>query len=109
MWTAAVRASSELSARSCERLRHASASRRLPAERQRCGMMPATDRNKPLNAEATPHLSYSRLQKYLTCPEQHRLHYIERFRAKVESASLVFGSVMHLALAEFFRHGNDPG
>ena len=71
-------------------------------------MMSATDRNKPLNAGATPHLSYSRLQKYLTCPEQYRLHYIERFRPQVESASLVFGSVMHLALAELFRHGNDP-
>src|SRR5713226_6383998 len=72
-------------------------------------MTDSTDRNNPLDAEATPHLSYSRLQKYLTCPEQYRLHYIERFRPKVESASLVFGSVMHSALAEFFRHGNDPG
>ena len=52
-------------------------------------MTDSTDRNKPLNAEATPHLSYSRLQKYLTCPEQYRLHYIEKFRPKVESASLV--------------------
>ena len=71
-------------------------------------MMAATDRNKPLNAEATPHLSYSRLQKYLTCPEQYRLYYIEKLRAMVENASLVFGSVMHLALAEYFRRQIDP-
>src|SRR5713226_7126769 len=71
-------------------------------------MTDSTDRNNPLDAEATPHLSYSRLQKYLTCPEQYRLHYVERFRPKVESASLVFGSVMHLALAELFRRQIDP-
>src|SRR6266550_4359325 len=51
---------------------------------------------------------YTRLQKYLTCPEQYRLYYVERFRPKVESASLVFGSVMHLALAEYFRRKADP-
>src|SRR6266576_1170570 len=64
--------------------------------------------NEPLNAEATPHLSYSRLQKYLTCPEQYRLYYIGKLRAMVENVSLVFGSVMHLALAAYFRHGDDP-
>jgi putative RecB family exonuclease len=60
------------------------------------------------NAEATPHFSYTRIQKYLTCPEQYRLHYVEKLRPKIESASLVFGSVMHLALAEYFRRSVDP-
>jgi len=56
----------------------------------------------------TPHLSYSRIERYLRCPEQYRLYYIEGLRAKTESASLVFGAVVHLALAEFFRHSDDP-
>jgi len=33
---------------------------------------------------------------------------LENFRPRVVSASLVFGSVMHLALAEYFRQGHDP-
>ena len=55
-----------------------------------------------------PHLSHSRLQKYLTCPEQYRLHYLERLRPKQEAAARVFGAVMHLALAEYFRTERDP-
>jgi len=55
-----------------------------------------------------PHLSYSRIQRYLTCPEQYRLYYVERLRATVESARLVFGAVIHLALAQLFRNGDDP-
>lgn len=60
------------------------------------------------DAESPPHLSYSRINKYLTCPEQYRLYYIEGLRPKRGSASLVFGTVMHAALAEYFRHGADP-
>jgi hypothetical protein len=63
---------------------------------------------KPLDAEATPHLSYSRLQKYITCPEQYRLYYLERLRPTQEAAARVFGAVMHLALAEYFRTERDP-
>src|SRR2546426_6611827 len=62
-----------------------------------------------LDAEGkTPHLSYSRVQRYLTCPEQYRLYYVQKLRAKVESASLVFGAIVHLALAQLFRHKIDP-
>ncbi len=57
---------------------------------------------------ARGHLSYSRVQKYLTCPEQYRLHYVEGLRPKAESASLVFGSIVHLAIADFFRRKIDP-
>jgi putative RecB family exonuclease len=49
-----------------------------------------------------PHLSHSRITKYLTCPEQYRLYYVEGLRSRVPSASLVFGSVVHSALAQFF-------
>jgi len=66
---------------------------------------PATLNAEPKHA---PHFSYTRIQKYLTCPEQYRLYYVERLRAKEESASLVFGAIVHLALAEFFRHGLEP-
>jgi len=55
-----------------------------------------------------PHLSHSRLQKYITCPEQYRLYYFERLRPKQEAAARVFGAVMHLALAEYFRTERDP-
>ena len=62
-----------------------------------------------LDAEGkTPHLSYSRIERYLRCPEQYRLYYVEGLRARVESASLVFGAIVHLALAQLFRHGDDP-
>ena len=52
-------------------------------------------------SEPLPHLSHSRLQKYITCPEQYRLYYLERLRLKQEAAARVFGAVMHLALAEY--------
>lgn len=62
--------------------------------------------------ESTPftreHFSHSRIQRYLTCPEQYRLYYIEDLRPKVESASLVFGAVLHAALARYFRFKDDP-
>jgi len=61
-----------------------------------------------LDQTRTPHLSYSRINRYLTCPEQYRLHYLENLRPKVESAGLVFGALVHVALADFFREGADP-
>jgi PD-(D/E)XK nuclease superfamily len=60
------------------------------------------------DADLLPHLSHSRLQKYITCPEQYRLYYLERLRPKHEAAARVFGAVMHLALAEYFRREQDP-
>jgi CRISPR/Cas system-associated exonuclease Cas4 (RecB family) len=61
-----------------------------------------------LEQDQAPHLSYSRINRYLTCPEQYRLYYLERLRAKVESAALVFGVFIHVALADLFRAGVDP-
>lgn len=56
----------------------------------------------------TPHLSFSRLNRYLHCPEQYRLYYIENLRPRFPSSSLIFGQVIHQALATFFRAKSDP-
>ena len=54
-----------------------------------------------------PHLSHSRINRYLLCPEQYRLYYIEKLRPRRFSAALVFGQAIHQALAAFFRTGTD--
>ena len=33
--------------------------------------------------EHTPYLSFSRINRYLTCPESYRLYYVEQLRLKV--------------------------
>src|SRR5438876_1160596 len=58
--------------------------------------------------ESTPHLAHSRINRYLTCSEQYRLYYIEKLRPRIESAGLVFGVVVHAAIADLFRTGEDP-
>lgn len=55
-----------------------------------------------------PYLSHSRINKYLLCPEQYRLHYVENLRPKITDASLVFGQMVHQALESLFRSGEDP-
>jgi PD-(D/E)XK nuclease superfamily protein len=55
-----------------------------------------------------PHLSHSRINRYLLCPEQYRFYYIENLRLKFPSASLVFGQVVHQALADLFNKKIDP-
>lgn len=64
-----------------------------------------TDREAPAARPSTPSLSFSRINRYLTCPEQYRLYYVERLRPRLDNASLVFGTVIHLAIADFFRTG----
>src|SRR5512143_4078572 len=64
------------------------------------------DRDEP--AIDTPHLSHSRVNRYLTCPEQYRLYYLENLRPKVPPAALVFGSIVHQALAGLFQKKDDP-
>lgn len=56
----------------------------------------------------TPYLSFSRINRYLTCPESYRLYYIERLRRIVPKATLVFGSLVHLALAHLFNKVAEP-
>ena len=55
-----------------------------------------------------PHLSFSRIDRYLECPEQYRLYYLEGLRPKEPSASLIFGQSIHQSLAFFFATTGDP-
>ncbi len=54
-----------------------------------------------------PHLSHSRINRYLTCPEQYRLYYVEGLRPRIASANLIFGKAIHSALAQFFAGSSD--
>lgn len=69
---------------------------------------PATKQDTGPHDTQAPHLSYSRLSRYLLCPEQYRLYYVERLRPRVLPASLVFGQTVHQALASFFHSGASP-
>ena len=51
------------------------------------------------DSRRTPHLSYSRINRYLHCPEQYRLYYVENLRLRHPPANLVFGQIVHQALA----------
>lgn len=55
-----------------------------------------------------PYLSHSRVSRYLFCPEQYRLYYVENLRPALPSASLEFGRVIHAALAKLFMDGLSP-
>src|SRR2546425_3684667 len=68
---------------------------------------PIEEPEQQLDQEPAPHLSHSRINRYLTCPEQYRLYYVEKLRPRIESAGLVFGVVIHAALADLFRTGED--
>ena len=61
-----------------------------------------------LDREPLPHLSFSSINRYLTCPEQYRLYYVDKLRPRIESAAMVFGALVHVALADFFRGGANP-
>src|SRR5437867_9749457 len=69
---------------------------------------PIEEPEQRLDHEPTPHLSHSRINRYLTCPEQYRLYYVEKLRPRIESAGLVFGVVIHAVIADLFRTGEDP-
>jgi RecB family exonuclease len=56
----------------------------------------------------TPFLSFSRINRYFTCPESYRLYYIEGLRLKVQKANRVFGQLIHLALAHLFNGKAEP-
>lgn len=72
-------------------------------------MTPATlTEDEEVASTAAPFLSHSRINRYLHCPEQYRLYYVERLRPRFPSANLVFGQVLHQALAHFFLTGTDP-
>jgi putative RecB family exonuclease len=67
-----------------------------------------TEKEEAIRSNGAPHLSHSRISRYLLCPEQYRLYYIEQLRPRLYSASLVFGQAVHQALAAFFRTGSEP-
>src|SRR5437899_7306091 len=71
-------------------------------------MQPTFREEGEVFAQAKPHLSYSRINRYLTCPQQYRLYYIENLRPRFAAASLVFGQIVHQALAHLFREQGDP-
>ncbi len=56
----------------------------------------------------TPFLSHSRINRYLHCPEQYRLYYVENLRPKAPGANLVFGQIVHHALAILFNGQGEP-
>jgi len=66
------------------------------------------EREEVLDEERTPHLSHSRINRYLTCPAQYRFYYVEQLRPKLQGSGLVFGAVIHLTLADLFKNGVDP-
>lgn len=57
---------------------------------------------------SAPHLSHSRLSRYLLCPEQYRLYYVEGLRPKRPSAAMAFGKIVHEALAALLQNQDDP-
>lgn len=65
------------------------------------------ERDETVAAAETPHLSHSRVNRYLHCPEQYRLYYVENLRPRAPAASLVFGQVLHQALAHLFHEKGD--
>ncbi len=56
---------------------------------------------------APPHLSQSRLSRYLLRPESYRLNDVEGIRPKLPAGSLIFGKAIHQALADSFTGGGD--
>jgi len=66
------------------------------------------EREDRVISRKTPFLSYSKINRYLLCPEQYRLYYVEHLRPKFPSANLVFGQVLHQALASLFQTKGDP-
>ena len=62
------------------------------------------EREERISSSHMSHLSYSRINRYLHCPEQYRLYYVENLKLRFPLASLVFGQAVHQALAFFFQN-----
>jgi putative RecB family exonuclease len=61
-----------------------------------------------VEAVKAPYFSYSRMNRYLQCPELYRLYYIENLRVRYEPASLMFGKIIHQAMDHLFTEQGDP-
>jgi putative RecB family exonuclease len=53
--------------------------------------------------EEKPHLSYSQIQCYITCPLKYRFSYVDGLEPEFTPATLHFGSAMHQAVAAFLN------
>jgi putative RecB family exonuclease len=54
-----------------------------------------------MNEQDKPHLSYSQINTYLTCPLKFKFHYIDRIEPPFVSSALAFGSCIHEAVGAF--------
>lgn len=61
----------------------------------------------PFHRKHERYLSHSRVNRYMACPEQFRLYYVEGLRPKRSPAALEFGTAVHKALAALFTDGED--
>ncbi|MGO9566594.1 MAG: RecB family exonuclease [Desulfomonilaceae bacterium] len=50
-----------------------------------------------------PHLSYSQINCYMTCPLKYRYNYIDKIEPPFVSSALVFGSCIHEAVGSFYQ------
>ncbi len=50
-----------------------------------------------------PHLSYSQINTYLTCPLKYKFHYIDKIEPPFVSSALAFGSCIHEAVGAFYQ------
>jgi putative RecB family exonuclease len=50
-----------------------------------------------------PHLSYSQINCYMTCPLKYRFHYIDQIEPPFVSSALAFGSCIHEAVGAFYQ------
>lgn len=66
------------------------------------------DPDDRLLADHIKHLSFSRINRYLTCPQQYWFYYLAGLRLKCPSASLYFGQIIHQALALYLTTQEDP-
>ncbi len=53
--------------------------------------------------EEKPHLSYSQIQCYITCPLKYRFSYVDGLEPEFTPANLRFGSAIHQAVAAFLN------
>jgi putative RecB family exonuclease len=50
-----------------------------------------------------PHLSYSQINCYMTCPLKYKFNYIDRIEPPFVSSALTFGSCVHEAVGAFYQ------
>ncbi|MGB6063163.1 MAG: PD-(D/E)XK nuclease family protein [Desulfomonilaceae bacterium] len=50
-----------------------------------------------------PHLSYSQINCYMTCPLKYRYHYLDQIEPPFVASALLFGSCIHEAVASFYQ------